>query len=118
MDTPTKSPLKSSRRRRIAFFVGLILLVQSVFAYLLTWIDPPRAPLFVPIQIASKLEQPPFATVKKVELHRQGIQQALGELARCGPGQPVIVYLSAGAVRANAGSVFILPADASLDDAG
>src|SRR5205807_2555280 len=59
----------------------------------------------------------PFANVKNVELHRHGIQQALDELARCGQGQPVIVYLSAMAVQAEGGSVHILPADASLDDA-
>lgn len=124
METPTYPPRKSSRRLRIVLFLGLILLVQSVLAYLLTWVDPPRTPLFVPIRIASNGGRTPqteaaalFADTMKIDLHRHGIEQALSSLARRGKNEPVIVYLGTAAVQGDGGSIYLMPVDASPDDA-
>lgn len=120
MDTP----FQTSRRLRIALFLGMILLVQCGFAYLITWFDPPRVPLFVPIRLADlgSTASParsslPFANTMTVEPHRHGIQKALENLSRQGRNESVIVYLSGLAVQRDDGSVCVLPARALPSDA-
>ncbi len=121
MDTPRRT----SRRLRIAVLFGLLVLVQSALAYLLSWIDPPRTPLFVPIQITSfdGWRLPAFDTnnlfadTMTVEPHRAGIDRALEQLGRRGQHAPVIILLRGFAVQSEAGDLCVLPADATIRDA-
>ena len=136
MDTPSSVPLQSSPSRtprlprwlRVSVFVGMILLVQGTLAYMLTWIDPPPTPHFVAIHITEYQSKElstgqsadgavPFADMQRTGTKRTDIQQALDELAGREPREPLVVYVSAIALQADGGNVFILPSDALLDDA-
>ena len=124
METPTYKPIQSSRRWRIVFFLSLILLVQSGVAYLLSWIDLPRAPLYVPIRISTYhgWSWPHSRTgivltnTMDIATDRAGIQRALDALAGRGKNEPVIVHLSAAAVLGESGQLLFLPSDATVAD--
>jgi Carboxypeptidase regulatory-like domain len=108
MDTPSSVPLQSRpsptftlpRWLRVGVFVGLILLVQGMFAYLVSWVDPPRDPCFVSLRAGGDCK---FA-------------EALARLADIRANQPVVLYVSASAIQSESGRLCLLPSDASLDD--
>jgi Carboxypeptidase regulatory-like domain len=135
MDTPSSPPLESGpsptprlpRWLRVGVLLGMILLVQGTLAYVLSWIDPPQTPCFVAIGITEYQSNNlssgrrsdgdlPFVNTRKAGTNRNDVQQALNDLAGHGPSEPVVVYLSAIALQADGGDVFILPSDASPDD--
>ncbi len=120
MDTPT-SVLRSantSRRWRIAAFVGLILLVQGGLAYLLTWVDPPREPILVDLRVTSY----PMWSVPKArqadhnKLTRAEIRRTLDGLAKHNTSEPVVVHLSAIALHGASGNVLVVPSDGTPAD--
>ena len=92
MDTPA-IPFRTRtlpRWLRVVLFLAPILLVQGTLAYLLTWIDPPRHAVFVPIRINSYLAPQPRHADKVMALFpgtipagtkRADIQQTLDGLA-------------------------------------
>ncbi len=125
MDTPANPlppRLRLPRWLRVGLFLALIVFVQGTFAYLLTWVDPPRAPVFVSIRVhayahwtAPKMRRAADEAGKNAVM-RAEIQDALDTLASCSESEPVIVYLSAIAVQAEAARVYVIPGDARPDD--
>jgi hypothetical protein len=120
-------------RWRAAFFLLLIVLVQGSFAYLVSRIEPPRPTCFVPITISEYQARPLAAAafagepacwqdgkltpqVVRVGSTRQDIVLALEALGKR-DGGPLVLYVSALAVQADEGAVYLLPSDATPEDA-
>ena len=135
MDTPTQLPLqagpgiRSARWLRIAFFLGLLVCVQGLLAYLLSWVDPPRDRFFQTIHVTSNDRQllpsawvgghqslVPVKASSKTLRSQKEIRETLACLTDCGANQPAILSISAPVLQGESGQLFILPSDALPDD--
>ncbi|HZZ78721.1 MAG TPA: hypothetical protein VFE62_09395, partial [Gemmataceae bacterium] len=122
--TPTAK--RPPRWVRVAFFVAMIVLVQSGVAFLLTWIEPPRATLqrvidlshghavFAPDAWLAGHELRPDAS--KSSATRKDAKAMLDEFARCRPNQPAVLVVRAPAIVAESGQLVLLSPDVTAQD--